>query len=331
VATNVHGNVFVTGEASPAVDFDPGSGVHTLSSLSGSFVFVAMYTSSCGFRWVQPVVSDYSIYGRDITADDNNEVTACGAFKGIVEMDPGPAVDTMLGDYSAYFSVCVTRYDSMGNYLWGFGVYQMNTASICTLPSGNICIAGRFIFSSPWPDFDPGPGVVHPPYSIGMFMACYTPAGNYAWSFTNGGVNDASGQYWTVTATQQAIYGSGILTAAQDFDPSTATTTLTPSGNPDAFVARYALSKPTGIAEPGTPGGLFVFPNPASGSVTLNLPGSDPFTVRVHNLAGELVLETMSAQPGAFQLDLQSLPGGAYFITAISDKQSFTEKIILSH
>ena len=90
VATDDVGNVYVTGEFQDTVDFDPGPGSSSLTSLGSDDAFVAKYTSSGALEWVAQIGGAEDSAGRAIAVDDNGDVYVTGDFTGTIDADPGP-------------------------------------------------------------------------------------------------------------------------------------------------------------------------------------------------------------------------------------------------
>jgi hypothetical protein len=77
-----------------------------------------------------------------------------------------------------------------------------------------------------------------------------------------------------------------------------------------------------------------VFPNPGSGSFTVNIIVSDQpkedFNIEIVNFLGVSLLN-MVTDKSTFSLDISSFPKGIYFIKVIAGMDSQTQKIILQY
>jgi len=59
---------------------------------------------------------------------------------------------------------------------------------------------------------------------------------------------------------------------------------------------------------------IAIYPNPASGAVTIFAGGTSIYGVRVRNVLGEQVLDMPSLHESNITLDLSKLPSGTYFL-----------------
>lgn len=74
--------------------------------------------------------------------------------------------------------------------------------------------------------------------------------------------------------------------------------------------------------------GTFVYPNPTSGRVTIDLGDSSPETVvKVQDIGGRLVNENLFTNRGEFEIDVDGSPG-VYFINLQSGIQKAVVKVI---
>lgn len=74
-----------------------------------------------------------------------------------------------------------------------------------------------------------------------------------------------------------------------------------------------------------------IFPNPASGAITITSATKNDVQIIVNNILGETVLTEKAQVFGKHPLDVTLLPNGAYFVTIKSSKGSFTKKIIINN
>jgi polyhydroxybutyrate depolymerase len=97
-----------------------------------------------------------------------------------------------------------------------------------------------------------------------------------------------------------------------------------------AFFDQYSLNnEPTNIKDPqGNVSEIKVFPNPATGIVTLEIPESiSDFTVTIYSASGNLVLQAENRK----NIDLSLHPEGLYMIEIRSSVGIEKEKIIIHH
>jgi hypothetical protein len=84
------GNIYLTGGFGGVVDFDPGAGIFTLTSIGSTETFVSKLDPSGNFLWARGVAASGSNYGLSIASDFVNSIYITGYFGGSTDMDPGP-------------------------------------------------------------------------------------------------------------------------------------------------------------------------------------------------------------------------------------------------
>ncbi|MFN0203839.1 MAG: T9SS type A sorting domain-containing protein [Bacteroidia bacterium] len=90
VCSDLSNNIYIIGEINGiSGDFDPDSAVVTISSVGQRDVYVAKYTSSGQFVWLQQFGGTLNEYARKIKAGNNGEIVMSGNFEGTVDFDPG--------------------------------------------------------------------------------------------------------------------------------------------------------------------------------------------------------------------------------------------------
>lgn len=78
--------------------------------------------------------------------------------------------------------------------------------------------------------------------------------------------------------------------------------------------------------------GFEVFPNPASGSITLNLEriAGNEILVYVMNMEGKVVMEGASEASPSMTMDLSALPGGPYLMVIKTETEQYSKRILVS-
>lgn len=131
----------------------------------------------------------------DIAIDNAGNYYITGSFHGTLDMDPGPATQTISagGNYDMF----IAKYDGDGNYIWaksignsnlenGIGVHVLNNI---------LYVTGTFVSPTPL-DVDPGP-------------ASYTVAGN-SLGYTNAflATFDTSGAFQSAFSMPKCVFGA---------------------------------------------------------------------------------------------------------------------------
>lgn len=229
------GNIYVGGQYGSTVDFDPGPGIATMTTLSNR-TFVLKLDANGAFVWVRN--SNSRLYGFDVSPD--GIVVNSGSFTGTVDFDPGPALFNLGSDYgSAYGQVL----DSDGNFLMavGFNSGFDESSSACLIDdNNNVWITGTFGGTL---DFDPGPGVFNlsAVLSSNIFVSKYSVDGTLLWADAFDAADGAADEVTAITNDIAGnIYLGGDFFGTVDFDmgPDVATVTSNIGGSSDGYLLK---------------------------------------------------------------------------------------------
>ena len=259
------GNTVLTGSFWGTVDFDPGLGVHNLTSAGKMDNFIAKYGPSGNFIWAISFGGIGDDEPSSVKTDDNGNIYVCGYFSEQVDFDPG--VGTMIRSSNGLKDAYVTKFDSIGNILWVNTFGGVNDDEVFNLrldASNNLYVAGSFQGTM---DIDPGVGVNNLTSNGGkdIFLLKYTIDGNLIWGFNVGGPGDDEGLAVVLDANGDC-YLSGNFTQTVDFDPGPAANSISSVGGVDMFLCKYSSDgslqwvKTFGgkAADTQTPGGIAI-------------------------------------------------------------------------
>lgn len=245
VATDLLGNVYITGHVQAAVDFDPGAGTANVGSVGTNDAFVAKYTGAGTLVWAFGIGSTGLDQGNSVNVDATGNVFVTGFFSGNADFDPSAGVSTQT--IAGIQDIFVAKYD--GNfvpananfYKWAFNIGSSNFDNgngVSTDAAGNVYVTGFFNGTA---DFDPS-ATTNTLANVGfddVFLAKYNAAGVYQWAFNIGSTNPDVGYSVSNDAAGNS-YLTGYFRGLADFDPTGATYTLTTVGtSEDIFVAKY--------------------------------------------------------------------------------------------
>lgn len=265
-AVDHEGNVFVTGNFTDTVDFDPGPGMAELfiTGLPGRpEAFLAKYDATGNYLWVIKL-ADSIAYGHNsvgmgapLTVDAIGNVYVTGNLFGTGDFDPGPNVNQFQYGSSQGASF-IGKYNGEGHYIWakGFGDFSGIFGDVGQLHGVGFDTSGHIYFSGVFSgtvDFDPGPGTaeltstLYDPFGDGtlmsandIFMACYDTAGNYQW-VKQLGAPAAKTNWSTAFDTAGNFCMVGFFVGTMDFDPGPGEINLTSTlvNRPTIFIAKY--------------------------------------------------------------------------------------------
>ena len=163
------GHIYITGSTyNNAIDYNPGSGVQTLSHNNSSReIYVLKWDTTANFKWVKKFDeaggcgTQYYNFAEDIKTDERGNVYTCGGFNAC-DFDPSPINNTILGQACGATDLFVSKLDSLGNYVWAKSIGSVNGTdylkTMAITPAENVIFGGFFSYQI---DIDPGPGVTY--------------------------------------------------------------------------------------------------------------------------------------------------------------------------
>jgi hypothetical protein len=216
VAVDDSGNVYVTGDFSSTVDFDPGPGIEERSPASGDDVFLSKFNSNGEFQWVCTLNGGYKDFSYGIAVDDLGGIYITGHLN----------------------DAALTKFGTDGGLQWvrTWGEGGVGNA-VAVDNSMYVYITGRF---SDTVDFDPGPGIEEHT-SNGQddtFLSKFNTDGEFQWVRT-WGMEDSDIGYAVVAYGSENVYAAGEYQNTVDFDPGPGVDEHTSNGGPDVFLSKF--------------------------------------------------------------------------------------------
>ena len=242
VKTDSTGNMYVAGNFSGTVDFDPGTSVTEKISNGDTDIFLTKFDDLGVFQWVLTWGGNLTDGVNDLIISPSGDIYITGYFSGTVDFDPTSGIDNK-SSVSDSIDVYISRLDISGNYkwtqTWGGNSDDMGTGIALQNPN-NLIIIGFFNDAV---DFDPGTGTTQ-----------FTSAGlsdTFVSTFNNSGVTPSFTRTFTMgswgydepqavaTDSSGNIYLAGYFMGQVDFDPGSGTDTHTSNGGMDIFFGKY--------------------------------------------------------------------------------------------
>ncbi len=146
------GNLYLNGSFNNTIDIDPNVGVDSLYiQPNSSASFIAKFDTSGNYHWAKFI---NGVHSPSMRIDAFGYLYMRGDYLGTIDADPGYGIANFNTTSSG--SLIITKFDSLGNYIYGFKIPGSGGAFNID-DSSNIIVSSAF-FSG---DFDPGPGVVN--------------------------------------------------------------------------------------------------------------------------------------------------------------------------
>ena len=157
IAVDDDGNIYITGDFTGTVDFDPGEAVYNLTSNGQNDIFILKLDANGNLIWAENFGNWYKDYGKNILITNTGNLLIAGGFSGTVDFDFGPdtAFLTSSGGGNHFFLNLTPN----GEFNWVKQIGGEADAYISVLKTdseNNIIAGGSFSFQV---DFDPDPDV----------------------------------------------------------------------------------------------------------------------------------------------------------------------------
>lgn len=224
IANDPAGNLYVFGNFTGTVDFDPGPDATFLTAgTTGQHLFLQKLTPKGQLLWVRqlggPTVEYYQV-----SFDSIGNAYILTVFKGTIDLDPSPAEALVSAGPDG--NVSLTKLDAMGDFVWGKRFdckeYPMEPAID---QQGNILLA---FYLTGTADFEPGPGVTTltaQGTSVQTVVVKLDSNGAFVWAGAFFGANNRP--FKIATDPTGKVYVQGVFNGPVDFDPGANTYPMT--------------------------------------------------------------------------------------------------------
>ncbi|MCX6351308.1 MAG: SBBP repeat-containing protein [Bacteroidetes bacterium] len=225
IAIDTKANIYVTGQfESDSLDANPGTGVSMLYNSGITDIFIEKLDSGGNFIWAKKIGGYYYDFGRDINIDKDANVYLTGGFTATVDFDPDTSTYNLTAKNSS--GAYIEKIDSSGKFIWARVIGANNYDegySISTDIKGNVYCSGMYML-----------------YFV--FVSKTDPNGNLLWiRIIKNGDNAVIIKTSVLSDNDGNVYTAGDFEGSVDFNPSSDTFFLIPTGNPkykDMFIQK---------------------------------------------------------------------------------------------
>jgi hypothetical protein len=244
IGTDDAGNIYVFGDFTGTVDFDPAAAVQNLTSAGSSDLFFAKYNSLGVYRFAKAIGGRNMEIASAMEVDGAGNIYLAGTFMDAPDFDPGVEAQNLvsLGGREIFFA----KYSTTGTYIFANSIggrADQNVTALKVDAAGNIFLTGNFSGST---DFNSGTDTtfIYGESQPACFIAKYNSSGGYVFAKCfRAGVR-------TIKKVLQDAAGNLVLTGefigpASFETSSTALRETSPvfdDVNADIFIAKYNSS-----------------------------------------------------------------------------------------
>ena len=221
LALDKHGNIYAVGDFDHTMDFDPGSGVFSMSS-SGIDIFMLSLDAGGNFLGALKLDCSSASFGNTINLDSLGYLYISGYFEGTLDADPGSNTYYLNALATNIYTGFICKYDVSGNLIWAKTTetvnYNLWVPYLNVDKWGNIYYVGNF---SGTIDFDLDSTVYHmsATSSIDVFISKLDSSGSFVWAKQLSSVKDTVSVYPIQVDNEGGVYISGHFGGTIDFDP----------------------------------------------------------------------------------------------------------------
>ena len=241
VVTDINGNVYVAGNFSGAVDFNPGGVADVHTSANGGLEYdnyLTKINADGSYGWTRVLGGYFYIYGKTIDVDSNGNVYVAAAFsipQDFALEGAGDLRTPVGGD-----DIALSKINADGSYAWTYTLgstgYDMGH-SVTVDANDNVYFTGHFAGTV---DLDPTANVANvtsDSNSSDVFVMKIDANGTYQWTQTFGGPA-WDGSYNIENDDAGNVYVSGLVTGAADLDPTAGVALSVATGPVDIYVTK---------------------------------------------------------------------------------------------
>ena len=236
VAVDDEGYIYMTGEFSGIVDFDPGPATHNLSAVGQGDTYVLKLNAAGGFEWVGQIGGPGIEVARSIAFSAEGVVYIVGDFNQTVDFEPGSSVLQMTKVGGGYDSF-ICKLSDAGDFIWAKQLESTSgyswASKVVIDPNQNFYVAGQFTGSI---DCDPSTAslLFQAVGEYDGFIIKFHSNGNLIWARATQGtkqifVHDAA------CDQNGNLFVGGAFAGKVDFDPGPSTYYLAAIGNVDYY------------------------------------------------------------------------------------------------
>jgi len=334
------GNIYTTGSFTGIVDFDPDlTNYYYLGTTSGQHFFISKLDSTGNFIWAKAMgrTPGSGNIGYSIAVDGLGNCYTVGTFSDSVDFDPNSGIY-----YQFIFNggphIFIHKLDSSGNFIWAKSLGNLSSSAKCNSiklnGAANLYITGFFQQTM---DFDPDTGTYFlnamPLGDPNIYVAKFDSSGHFVWAKSIDGAGLDEGNAVALDNAGNPIIVGYFSSPTISFDSVTLFNADTNGIQVDIFVGKLG-NVITGIENPERLHDFSLFPNPASGMISIVLPSTlQTCSVTIYDVMGQCVSSKsikIQDQTSEYRFDISDFSQGIYFLTLKSDRILKTKKLIVS-
>ncbi len=239
-ATDIHGNIYLTGYFSDTVDFDPGTDEHLLMSGGGDDAFLLKLDADGNFRWAQRFGNNSTDVGAAVTTTTASDIYLTGTYCNSIQIGNNTLVQSGVGP-----ATFICKIDSSGNVLWAKTLKNqsggsINVNTVAADNAGNVYTAGYFN-GTMLPNPDDNTVTLQATGAISGFISKLDASGEYVW--VKPLLSDYIAEPKSIAVDDfQNVYVGGYHSGNTDFNPhpDSSVTKISNGSSFDIFILKLS-------------------------------------------------------------------------------------------
>ncbi len=325
------GNHYIFGTFYGVVDFDPDTGVYSMSTSSSQYLLKLDQNSN--FLWARKI--DDRINFQSFHADQWGHLYGTGYYEQrFVDFNPDSTVQTYL-PHNYDKDVFYIKYDPLGSLAWvkNMGSFSADLGKdINSDQLGNTYLMSMVGDSI---DVDPSIGVSMVRSSslnspIEQLIQRFDTAGNMIWYLQIEKGNNNPYLRYLIRTDSNNIYASGPIFSSTDMDPGPGINILhCCTGGTDIYLLKLNDQISTSHREKDEPvKNASLFPNPSEGIYYLNNKDQEWHELLITDLQGRTIFQQDQLPKGTIAINLQDHENGVYMIQLEGEGKRFGQKVL---
>lgn len=240
LVVDVNNNVFIGGQFTSNIDFDPGPGIENISPGNKVGWYFLKLDRNGRFVWVKTLlINQYKTF--NLNTDKAGNLFIYGGFSKFLDFDPG-VDDFSLSTNDNQQDGFILKLDPNGAFDW---VRHVDGSSYCNVAEltfdnfGNILLSGNFKSNV---DLNPDKSAVHilnSKSSLAAFIAKWNASGNFVWAKSFGGDQPIYAANMAVDAQNNIFAGGTYIQGELDLNPGSGKFVVVGKGQSDIFIQKF--------------------------------------------------------------------------------------------
>jgi len=335
LTTDEFGNVYLSGQYSDTVDFDPSAIVHNIVSIhntaiqTASDIFICKYDMSGQLVWVRSIGGDNYDWFNDISYDGFGNIVLAGRFSGnSIDINPDSnSTEILYNPNQGNFNFFVESIDAAGNFNWG--LQNSGLTSFAVGLNQQLFCAGRvnknFLALSipPYQSYHSFGGLAD--FTLLKLSVCNAMDDSITINAGTLSVPFVQNQtyQWFDCSSNLPVQGAN----SSSFIPSN-------GGNYNVIISNGTCSDTsqcvvvTGINNLNVLNlGIRIYPNPTNNLINIRQEKASSITIQILDITGKVLL-TKSSTNLLTTVDLKGLSNGIYIMKVSRGTTVSVQKII---